>query len=140
MNQNIWGPHTWFALHSISFAYPLYPTSQDKERYKTFIETLQYVLPCSVCRKNFRRNLKEFPPKLSSRKSFVYWLIDIHNEVNSLTGKERISYDKAIALYEKKYNKKIKLEEISLKPVFNLKLKYIILFVVLAMGYYLVKY
>ena len=69
MNQNIWGPHTWFALHSISFAYPLYPTSQDKERYKTFINTLQYVLPCSVCRKNFRRNLKEFPPKLSSRKS-----------------------------------------------------------------------
>ena len=33
------------------FAYPLHPTSQDKERYKTFIETLQYVLPCSVCRK-----------------------------------------------------------------------------------------
>ena len=140
MNQNIWGPHMWFALHSISFNYPLHPTELDKKRYGKFIDLLQYVIPCSVCRKNFRRNLKEFPPKLSSRKAFVYWVIDIHNEVNSLTGKERISYEKAIALYEKKYNKKIKLEEISLKPHFNIKFKYVFLAIILAVGYYLIKY
>ena len=138
MNQNIWGPHMWFALHSISFTYPLHPTELDKKRYGKFIDLLQYVIPCSVCRKNFRRNLKEFPPNLNSRKAFVYWLIDIHNEVNSLTGKEHISREKAISLYEKKYNMKIKLEDISLKNSFNINIKYIVLIIVLILSYYLI--
>ena len=138
MNQNIWGPHMWFALHSISFTYPLHPTELDKKRYGKFIDLLQYVIPCSVCRKNFRRNLKEFPPNLNSRKAFVYWLIDIHNEVNSLTGKEHISREKAIALYEKKYNTKIKLEDISLKNTFSINIKYIVLAIVLILSYYLI--
>ena len=138
MNQNIWGPHMWFALHSISFTYPLHPTELDKKRYGKFIELLQYVIPCSVCRKNFRRNLKEFPPNLNSRKAFAYWLIDIHNEVNSLTGKEHISREKAISLYEKKYNMKIKLEDISLKKSFNINIKYIVLVIVLILSYYLI--
>ena len=128
----------WFALHSISFTYPLHPTELDKKRYGKFIELLQYVIPCSVCRKNFRRNLKEFPPNLNSRKAFAYWLIDIHNEVNSLTGKEHISREKAISLYEKKYNMKIKLEDISLKKTFSVNVKYIVLAIILILSYYLI--
>ena len=34
MNQNIWGPHFWFMLHSISFNYPLYPTIRIKDIIK----------------------------------------------------------------------------------------------------------
>ena len=116
MNQNIWGPRLWTFLHIMSFNYPIVPTQKDKQHYETFVDSLQYILPCSVCRKNFKRNLRAFPPQLNSRKAFVYWLIDIHNEVNSMTGKKRLSYNHVVELYEKKLNKKLHLGNISLAP------------------------
>jgi hypothetical protein len=30
MNQNIWGPHLWFSLHTISFNYPLKPSDTEQ--------------------------------------------------------------------------------------------------------------
>ena len=40
MNQNIWGPHLWFSLHTISFNYPLKPTENDK-----YNQQLQIISP-----------------------------------------------------------------------------------------------
>ncbi len=109
MNQNIWGPHLWFSLHTISFTYPLKPKDDDKENYKNFFTELQHVIPCSVCKKNYIRHLKEFPVNehLNSRKDIVYWVIDLHNMVNSETGKRVLSYDEALKRYADVYKKKI---------------------------------
>ncbi len=112
MNQNIWGPNLWFSLHTMTFVYPLKPSSDDKKHYKTFFESLQYTIPCSVCRKNYVRHLKEYPIDgfLNSRKEIVYWLIDVHNMVNGETGKKILTYQTVIKKYEKVYGKKIILE------------------------------
>ncbi len=112
MNQNIWGPHLWFSLHTISFNYPLKPKDEDKENYKSFFIQLQHIIPCSVCKKNYKRHLQEFPVNdhLNSRKDIVYWVIDLHNMVNSETGKRVISYKDAIKRYEDVYKKEIILE------------------------------
>ncbi len=112
MNQNIWGPHLWFSLHTMTFVYPLKPKHEDKKHYQTFFESLQYTIPCSVCRKNYIRHLKELPIEkhLESRKDLVFWLIDIHNMVNGETGKKILSYEVVIKKYEKVYGKKIILE------------------------------
>lgn len=109
MNQNIWGPHLWFSLHTISFNYPLKPTLEDKEYYKNFFNNLQYVIPCSVCQKNYKRHIKEHPINnfLYSRKALVYWVIDMHNMVNGEIGKKILSYDVVIKKYEEVYKKKI---------------------------------
>ena len=48
---------------------------------------------------------------IHSRKDLVYWLIDIHNMVNTETGKRIYSYDEVIKIYEKLMNKKIELGE-----------------------------
>ena len=32
----IWGPDIWSALHSISFGYPINPSQDQKDKYKTF--------------------------------------------------------------------------------------------------------
>ena len=111
MNQNIWGPHFWITLHTITFDYPINPTQSEKTHYANFINSIQYVLPCKICRKNFSRKLKENPIKnyLNTRKDFVYWMIDSHNKVNSETGKRYYSYDEVIKLYEDKYKIKIDL-------------------------------
>jgi hypothetical protein len=109
MNQNIWGPHLWFSLHTISFNYPLVPKTEDKEYYKNFFTNLQHVIPCSICKKNYMRHIKEHPITnfLDNRKSMVYWVIDMHNMVNAEIGKKILSYDVVIKKYEEVYKKKI---------------------------------
>jgi hypothetical protein len=109
MNQNIWGSSLWFSLHTITMNYPNIPTYVDKQDYKNFFISLQYVIPCSVCRKNYQRHLKELPIEnaLESRQKLVYWLIDIHNLVNAEIGKKIMSYKNVIKKYEKIYSKKI---------------------------------
>jgi hypothetical protein len=113
MNQNIWGPHLWFSLHTMSFNYPLNPNYQDKKQYENFFISMQHVIPCPVCKKNYIRHIKEHPIEkfLENRKSLVYWVIDMHNMVNAETGKKIVSYDYVIKKYETAYQKKIILED-----------------------------
>ena len=107
MNQNLWGQHLWFVLHTISFNYPIKPTEKDKDNMKKFLEALQPILPCVYCRKNYERHLQEMPMKLNSRKDLVYWIIDMHNQVNGETGKRQYTYDEVIKIYEDKLAKNI---------------------------------
>lgn len=111
MNQNIWGPKYWFTLHTMTFEFPQNPTYNDRKIYYNLFTSLQYLLPCSVCRQHYKKNLKEIPVEnnLYSRKSIVYWLIDIHNKVNVETGKRIYSYDEVISIYSKILNKPIEL-------------------------------
>jgi hypothetical protein len=112
MNQNIWGSHMWFSLHTITFNYPLKPSKDDIENYKNFFISFKNVIPCSICKKNYMRHLNELPLDnvLDSKKKLVYWLIDMHNTVNGEIGKKIWSYDEVIKKYEQVYGKKIILE------------------------------
>lgn len=109
MNQNIWGSTLWFSLHTISMNYPNNPSYMEKKDYKNFFISLQHVIPCKICRRNYQRHLKEHPidNHLENRQKLVYWLIDIHNMVNAEIGKKIMSYDQVIEKYEKIYDKKI---------------------------------
>ena len=109
MNQNIWGSSMWFTLHTITMNYPDLPNNQDKYNYKNLFESLQTVIPCVVCKKNYIRHLKEHPidNHLNSKKKLVYWLIDMHNMVNAEIGKKQMSYNTVIQKYEDIYSKKI---------------------------------
>lgn len=111
MNQNIWGPHFWITLHTLTFNYPLKPSQSDKHNYHTFLTILKDILPCSVCRRNFNRKLKEDPLKhhLNSRREIVEWMIDCHNKVNAETGKRYYSIDEVLKIYSQKYSMKIDL-------------------------------
>ena len=116
-NQRIWGPHLWFFLHTVSFTYPINPTPEDKQNVKEFFLALRHVIPCSVCKKNYKRHLKEsnIDEYLVNRKSLVHWVIDLHNLVNIETGKSIMSHDKAIKIYERIYKRKIILSSIDEK-------------------------
>ena len=110
MNQNIWGPHFWFVLHTITFNYPLKPNYEDKKQTLNFLQSLQYILPCNVCRKHYKRHLKTDPPNkhLKNRDTFIKWMIDLHNDVNGETGKRSTyTYQEVLNRYESIYNMKI---------------------------------
>jgi hypothetical protein len=108
MEPEIWGPHGWIFLHTITLNYPHRPTMYDKEQYKNFFLNLQNVLPCKYCSHNYKLHLKKYPITkfLDSKKDLVQWLIHIHNEVNIIFNKKTITYEEFILIYKKIYNKK----------------------------------
>ena len=71
MLTSIWGPGLWHYLHTMSFNYPIKPTSADKKHYKDFVINLQYVLPCGKCRDNLKNNFKQLPLKLKHMKNNI---------------------------------------------------------------------
>jgi ATP-dependent Zn protease len=111
MDPKIWGPKFWFALHTITFNYSVNPDEEEKERVRNFFNSLEYILPCKLCRVNYSHHIRQNPieNKLNSRKDLVFWLIDIHNMVNVQNNKPKLSYEQVITIYEKAYNKKIDL-------------------------------
>lgn len=110
MNQNLWGKHAWFILHSLTLNYPLEPCQKDKNEIMDFLNAFGKILFCDVCKVHFNRNLRENPPRLDSRKDFFEWMVDVHNEVNGRTGKKAFTYPEALKYYEDQYQRKFTLD------------------------------
>jgi len=80
----VWGPFFWHTIHIAALGYPKEPTYTEKRAAKEFFESLQFLIPCSVCREHYSKHLKEHPLTtfLDRRADLFRWTIDIHNEVN----------------------------------------------------------
>jgi hypothetical protein len=120
MLTSIWGPSFWHVLHTISVNFPVKPSCDDKQHYKTFIMSLKHVLPCKYCRDNFVLNLKKTPlntEALKNRENFTKWMYKLHETVNRSLGKknglkfrdvqDRYEHFRARCSSDKKANNKI---------------------------------
>jgi hypothetical protein len=107
MNTNIWGPSAWRLIHSVSFTYPKNPTLIDKQRYKSFFESLAFTLPCVVCQFHYKKELLQFDldRALRSREHLSRWAVDLHNSVNKRLAaegdkrKKVMSYEEVRKIY-----------------------------------------
>ena len=114
MRPDIWGKHGWFFLHSITLNYSTCPTVDEKKNIKNFFNNVGNVLPCEKCQYHYKKHIEKHPLTnqiLNSKDKLVRWLFDIHNEVNILTGKPKMEYDKFISDYAKYYNGTQKYDE-----------------------------
>lgn len=93
MPPDVWGPIFWHAMHIVSLAYPVQPTEADKAGAKAFFESLVSVLPCPICREHYAAKIKESPIALESKGELIYWVWDIHNQVNTLLNKPTITIE-----------------------------------------------
>jgi hypothetical protein len=104
MLTTVWGPSLWHTLHTMSFNYPVEPTSDDKRNYRNFILSLKYVLPCGKCRKNLLKNFKKLPldmKHMASRDSFSRYIYNLHELVNTMLKKQSgLSYEVVRERYE----------------------------------------
>ena len=104
MMTSVWGAPAWHFLHTISFNYPVNPTTEDKKHYRDFIYNLRYVLPCKYCRINLTNNLKRKPLLMShmkSRDTFSRYIYELHELVNKMLGKQsNLSYYDVRERYE----------------------------------------
>ena len=93
MPPDVWGPIFWHAMHIVSLAYPVQPTEADKAGAKAFFESLVSVLPCPICREHYAAKIKESPIALESKGELIYWVWDIHNQVNTMLQKPTITIE-----------------------------------------------
>jgi hypothetical protein len=104
MMVNLWGPALWHSLHTMSFNYPVNPTSEDKKHYRDYILSLQHVLPCKYCRQNLKTNFKSMPLTMNhmkNRETFSRYIYDLHELVNKMLKKKSgLSYCDVRERYE----------------------------------------
>jgi hypothetical protein len=101
-----WGPAAWLMIHLITLSYPISPTEEDKAHYSMWFEQFEHVLPCAVCRVNFKKALFELSYTremvFASRDSFARFGHRLHEHVSSTLNKCRtIRYDDMVEFYEK---------------------------------------
>ena len=104
MLTTVWGPGMWHFLHTMSFNYPVNPNEADKKRYRDFVLSLQYILPCGKCRENLKNNFKALPldmKNMKSRDSFSKYMFDLHEIVNTMLNKQSgLTYEVVRERYE----------------------------------------
>lgn len=142
MLTTVWGPSLWHYMHTMSFNYPIHPTSKDKIYYRNFIINLQHTLPCKHCRDNLKNNFKSHPLRscdMKNRDTFSRYVYKLHETVNKMLGKksglsycdvrERYEHFRARCSNEKpkifKFNK-TKKEKGCTEPLYGKKAKCII--------------
>jgi hypothetical protein len=108
LNPEIWGPHYWFVLHTISLTYPKNPNDIIKKKYYKFIQELHLFLPDNNIKKYYINLLNEYPvsPYLDSKDSFIRWVHFIHNIINKKLNKKTISMDEFLTDYYQNYKPK----------------------------------
>ena len=61
LDQNVWGPHFWFFLHTIAISYPNFPNSVIKKKYYDFIQNIPLFIPIESMSSNFSKILNKYP-------------------------------------------------------------------------------
>ena len=86
---SVWGPFFWHTMHLAALGYSATPTLPEKRAAKEFYESLQYMIPCPLCKTHYAEFLKQYPitPSLDSRMDLFRWTVQIHNAVNESLGK-----------------------------------------------------
>lgn len=95
------GIGTWGLLHTIAANFPEKPTTVQKVQARRFFDALGDLYPCAVCKEDFRRDIDEHPPDVSSREALSFWVCERHNEVNAKLGKPTL--DCALKTLDKRW-------------------------------------
>ena len=144
MMTKIWGPPGWVFLHSITMGYPQEIDENNEEHILrregmiSLFESLQYVFPCSYCRKSYAKFIEEKPIRehVNNRETLVLWFYNIHNNVNKSNNKDILSYEDVKKIYLNSYNYSIEKDE-SVES--NITFMLAIILVILIIYYFLKK-
>ena len=108
LDPNVWGPHYWFFLHTLSITYPNRPNTVTKKKYYEFIQNLPLFIPVEQISSDFSKLLDLYPvtPYLDNRESFTRWTWFIHNKINQKLDKPQITLNEFYSKYYEEYKPK----------------------------------
>lgn len=92
LTRQEFGHQGWIVLHSLAYSYPVEPMEIEKLRMRSFLTAFAQQYPCARCRSHLLPMIKEYPPKLESRRAFVYWVWQRHNQVSRRLGKDEYPF------------------------------------------------
>ena len=114
MTTKVWGPPTWFFLHSMVMAYPKKIDLNNSKHIRkknamfNFLSNLGDVLPCELCSNSYNNYIKtsdlSISKYLNTRADLVYYMYLIHNKVNDKLGVpqcDRPSFISVVKYYDK---------------------------------------
>lgn len=114
VRTHVWGPPTWFFLHSMAMAYPKKIKNDNHEHIRirnsmySFLSNLGNILPCNLCSVSYNGYIKEpsfeISKYLDSRAKLCYFIYLVHQRVNEKLGVPqcyRPSFKKVIKKYGK---------------------------------------
>ena len=121
LDPNVWGPHYWFFLHTISMTYPHHPNAVTKKKYYEFIQNLPIFIPVEAMSGEFSKLIDQYPitPYLDNRESFIRWVWFIHNKINQKLEKPQIS----LSAFYTKYYESYKPNNVKLVEYYKLREK-----------------
>jgi len=107
MNPNVWGPIIWNVLNEICYKYDLLEERKKqnvllKGSIKSFFQSLQFILPCSKCRKSYIF-YQDISP-LNFNVSLTQWIYHIHNNVNSKRDTDVFNSELKFDIFVKRLN------------------------------------
>ena len=91
-DSRIWGPSTWYTMHIVAYQLPQNnnPLPKDiKDNIYQFYTSLSDLLPCPICKRDYKKILYTQKIKNTNGNSISKWTYDIHNYVNVKLKKER---------------------------------------------------
>jgi hypothetical protein len=85
----VFGPATWFVLHSFAQNFPEQPDKSRRQACTNFVASLPYMLPDSRSASNFQRFLQEYNllEVCNSAPALREFFCTSHNSVNVRQGK-----------------------------------------------------
>lgn len=121
LDPNVWGPHYWFFLHTISMTYPHHPNAVTKKKYYEFIQNLPLFIPIEAMSGEFSKLIDQYPitPYLDNRESFIRWVWFIHNKINQKLEKPELS----LSAFYTKYYESYKPNNVKLGEYYKLRQK-----------------
>jgi hypothetical protein len=94
MGPSVWGPIFWMTMHIVTVGYSPFPTEAEQTAAINFFESLQYMIPCPICKEHYKENLKSNPVKdaVEDKQKLIRWLFNMHNTINTQLGKPEVSW------------------------------------------------
>jgi FAD-linked sulfhydryl oxidase len=94
MGPSVWGPIFWTTMHIVSLGYSNFPAEEEKIAAINFFESLQYMIPCPICKEHYKINLDKMPVKdaVHSKQALIRWMFNMHNEVNKQLNKPEFAW------------------------------------------------
>lgn len=102
----LWGPHSWYMIHSAGWHWAsIKALPNDEDHVTKWFEGLPYVLPCGTCGAHCLAYIKANPPPIrgtSGTMELFWWTVDFHNAVNKRNGKRIYTREEAEAEFKQR--------------------------------------
>ena len=98
---DLWGPHAWAFLHTVTFSYPDSPHPELQQQMRDFFWNLRVALPCRKCRRHYEDSFValEGSQPFRNKKALTQWLVEVHNRVNDSHNKPQLTLQQAERIY-----------------------------------------